>query len=147
MSGGDPKHFFFYGTLQAEHLSAQARHVLPKLTRLCDASVPGRIFAITTPRLTYPVLIEDQTSATRVAGTCFAMRPDFTDADLNYLDTYEEYFEDDPSNSEYLRKALPVELKSGASLTAWVYVYNFALPDSAEPIPSGDFRDYIMRLS
>lgn len=141
MASGDPKHFFFYGTLQAEHLSAQARQILPKLTRLGEASMPGRLFAIKTPRLTYPVLIEDWTSTARVAGTCFEMRSNFTEADLNALDSYEDYFPDRPDASEYLRKPLPVKLKCGASLTAWVYVYKAALPENADPIPSGDFKD------
>ena len=105
--------------------------------------MPGRLFAIKTPRLTYPVLIEDETSPARIAGTCFEMRPDFTEADLKYLDAYEDYFPDTPERSLYLRKALSVELKTGAPLTVWVYVYNVALPKGAEPIPSGDFRDYI----
>ena len=147
MAARDPKHFFFYGTLQAEHLSSQARQILPKLKRIGEASMPGRLFAIKTPRLTYPVLIEELTSTARVAGTCFEMRPEFTDTDLKYLDAYEDYFEDEPERSLYLRKALPVTLKSGATLSAWVYVYNAALPESAEPIPSGDFRGYILRTS
>ncbi len=109
--------------------------------------MPGRLFAIKTPRLTYPVLIEDQKSAARVTGTCFEMRPEFTDADMKYLDAYEDYFETEPERSLYLRKALPIELKTGASLAAWVYVYNVSLPKNAEPILSGNFRDYIQRTS
>lgn len=109
--------------------------------------MPGRLFAIKTPRLTYPVLIEDETSPASIAGTCFEMRPDFTEADLKYLDAYEDYFEGEPERSLYLRKALPAKLNTGASLTAWVYVYNAALPENAEPIPSGDFGDYIQLMS
>jgi gamma-glutamylcyclotransferase (GGCT)/AIG2-like uncharacterized protein YtfP len=147
VASGGPKHFFFYGTLQAEHLSAHARQVLPKLTRLGEASTPGRLFAVKAPQLTYPALVLDGQSRSRVAGICFEMRPDFTEEDLNYLDAYEEYREDDPSNSEYLRKALTATLKTGAALTAWVYVYNAALPEDADPIPSGDFKDYLLRKS
>jgi gamma-glutamylcyclotransferase (GGCT)/AIG2-like uncharacterized protein YtfP len=66
------------------------------------------------------------------------MQPDFTAADLSFLDAYEEYFADAPSRSEYLRQTLPVALKSGAQFTAWVYVYNFPLPENAD-----DFRDYL----
>lgn len=143
MLSGDPKHFFFYGTLQAEHLSHEARQILPKLRRVGEASAPGRLLAISSAHLTYPALVQDPKDNSRVAGTCYGMQPDFTADDLKFLDTYEEYFADRPSKSEYLRRALPVALKHGAHIKAWVYVYNFPLPDNAEPIPSGDFRDYL----
>jgi gamma-glutamylcyclotransferase (GGCT)/AIG2-like uncharacterized protein YtfP len=147
VASGDPKHFFFYGTLQAEQLRAQARQILPKLTRLGEAFTPGRLFAIKALHLTYPALIEHEQGRSRVAGICYAIRPDFTKADLKFLDAYEDYFPDKPERSEYLRKALPIELKTGARLSAWVYVYNYTLPKNAEPIPSGDFKDYIVRMS
>ncbi len=145
MSGDDPKHFFFYGTLQAENLSEQARQILPKLRRVDEASLRGRLFALRVPHLSYPALILDVDLQARVHGNCYEMRDSFTAADLRYLDTYEEYFPDAPSKSEYLRQALEINLKSGDRLTAWCYVYNFPLPSTAEPIPSGDFRDYRQR--
>lgn len=143
MCGGDPKHFFFYGTLQAECLSKQARQILPKLRRVDEAFASGQLLAIKAAHLIYPALVPDPKADNRVVGICYEMQPDFTAADLGVLDAYEEYFAHRPSKSEYLRQALPVTLKNGARLTAWVYVYNFPLPDSAEPIPSGDFRDYL----
>lgn len=143
MCGGDPRHFFFYGTLRAEHLSEEARQILPKLRRVDEAFAPGRLLAIRAAHLIYPALVQDPKADSRVVGICYEMQPDFTAADLSFLDAYEEYFADMPSKSEYLRQALPVTLKNGARLTAWVYVYNFPLPENAEPIPSGDFRDYL----
>ena len=147
MLGGDPKHFFFYGTLQAECLSKEAQQILPKLRRVDEAFAPGRLLAIRAAHLTYPALVQDTKGDSRVVGICYEMQPDFTAADLSFIDAYEEYFAYAPSKSEYLRQALPVALKSGAQFTAWVYVYNFPLHENAEPIPSGDFRDYLKALA
>ena len=137
-----PKHFFFYGTLQSEHLSGAARQIFPKLKRVDEGFVKGRLFAIIAPYLTYPALVLGAGSKDNVHGICYEMRPNFTGADLGLLDAYEEYFSDKLTSSEYLRQELPITLKSGAWLGAWVYGYNFPVPETAPPIPSGDFRDY-----
>jgi len=78
-----------------------------------------------------------------VHGPCYEICAGFSAADIDLLDAYEEYFPHTPSKSEYLRQAHPVTLKSGIQLSAWVYVYNFPLPETTEPIPSGDFKDYV----
>jgi len=78
-----------------------------------------------------------------VHGPCYEICAGFSAGDIDLLDAYEEYFPHTPSKSEYLRQAHPVTLKSGIQLSAWVYVYNFPLPETTEPIPSGDFKDYV----
>ena len=143
MNGDEPKHFFFYGTLQSEELSAVARQILPRLRCVEEGSANGHLFAIQLPHLTYPALLLDRTSRARVHGICYQIGPDFSGADFDLLDAYEEYFPEDLAKSEYLRQAHPVTLKSGIQLSAWVYVYNFPLPETTEPIPSGGFKDYV----
>jgi len=137
-----PKHFFFYGTLQAEHLSEVAKRLLPKFKRVGAASVPGRIFAIKAPHVTYPALIQAREGGPRVVGICYAMAESFTAEDMNALDAFEEYYPAAPKDSEYLRKPCLVTFENGETLDAWVYVYNFPVPSEAEPIPSGDFKAY-----
>ena len=143
MSGGAPRNFFFYGTLQSECSSVVARKILPKLNRVEEGRLNGRLFAIHAPHLTYPALLLDDKSRAQVRGTCYKIGPEFNAADMALLDAYEEYFPERPSNSEYLRHAHPVALKSGEKISAWVYVYNSPVPQNAEPIPSGDFRSYL----
>jgi gamma-glutamylcyclotransferase (GGCT)/AIG2-like uncharacterized protein YtfP len=135
--------FFFYGTLQAAELSEPARAMLPKFKRIGEARTPGRLFAIRAPHMIYPALLLPASPGETVAGIAYAAEPSFTEGDLALLDSYEEYFPEAPSKSEYLRKSLSVILKSGEHLSAWVYVYNFPLPENAEPIPSGDFKAYL----
>lgn len=117
--------------------------MLPKFKRVGIATMPGRLFAIKAPHLTYPALLLDAGPNETVTGICYAAAPSFTDDDLALLDSYEEYLPEAPAKSEYLRKAQTVTLKSGDTLTAWVYVYNFPVPENAEPIPSGDFKAYL----
>ena len=76
----------------------------------------GRLYAIRALHLSYPALILDVDLQARVHGNCYEIRDSFTDADLRYLDTYEEYFPDAPSKSEYLRKALEINLTELPSL-------------------------------
>ncbi|WP_428607532.1 gamma-glutamylcyclotransferase family protein [Sedimenticola sp.] len=57
---------------------------------------------------------------------------------LTQLDRYEGCSPDDPQPQEYRREVQPIRLADGATLSAWVYLYQgdtTALP----LIPSGDF--------
>ena len=141
--GGEPKHFFFYGTLQAEHLSDVAKRLLPKFKRVGSGSVPGRIFVIKAPHLTYPALIADPDGKGRVFGTCYAVEQSFTAEDMGLLDAFEDCYPDNPARSQYLRRPVEVTLAGGESVVAWVYIYNHPQPEDAEIIPSGDFKAYL----
>jgi gamma-glutamylcyclotransferase (GGCT)/AIG2-like uncharacterized protein YtfP len=143
VSGGGPDFFFFYGTLQDRRLSEAARRVLPRMKYVGTATMPGTLFAIRSPNLTYPVLILGGGKRSLVRGTCFAATRFFTARDLQLLDSYEEYYPNAPEKSEYLRLSLPVTLTKGETLDAWIYVYNSSLPIGAERIGSGDFKVYL----
>lgn len=117
--------------------------MLPKFKRVSEATTPGRLFAIRAPHMIYPALLLPASAGETVAGIAYAAEDSFTEGDLALLDSYEEYFPEAPSKSEYLRKSLSVTLKTGEHLSAWVYVYNFSPPENAEPIPTGDFKAYL----
>jgi gamma-glutamylcyclotransferase (GGCT)/AIG2-like uncharacterized protein YtfP len=143
VSDRDPRHFFFYGTLQREELSDTARRVLPKLISLGRAFLPGRILAVKERSFVYPALLPALREGQFAFGTCFKAANDFSEDDLTLLDAYEAYFPNAPATSEYLREQADVTLESGGCVAAWCYFYHAPLPAYAEPIPSGDFLAYL----
>jgi hypothetical protein len=143
LSADGPRHFFFYGLLQTEELSAAARAVLPKLDFVSTATIPGRLYAISGRGGLYPALVRGPDAKGEVRGACFKITSSFQLGDLALLDAFEEYDPRAPETSEYLREALFVTLEGGTRIDAWAYVYNAALAEGAEPIPSGDFIAYL----
>lgn len=120
---------FIYGTLRRGH----AMH------RLLDGCVPhapgrigGRLYAVAG----YPGLVLSDQPDERVVGELVQM-PD-PDAALSRLDAYEECSPAFPEPHEYVRTLLPIELESGGTVQAWVYLYNHAV-DGLPLIASGDF--------
>ena len=134
--------FFFYGTLSHEMSNPVATTVHRKLSAGRPASVQGRLYAIPHSDGYYPALLEDA-DGYPVYGNLYEANQDFTYADLDLLDEYEEFYPDDLRSSEYLRQSIPVTLAQGKGVDADVYLYNASLPPEAIEITSGCFAAFM----
>ena len=128
--------FFFYGTLLdgSDNPVAQAIHTL--LEPVGPATVRGALFAIPDALGWFPALIAGDGL---VHGKIYAAREGFGPAELARMDGYEDFDPANPAASLYIRQELPLT----GGRTAQVYVWNRSLPDGAERIASGDFRQWL----
>ncbi len=97
------------------------------------ATTHGALYAIPTPQGWYPALIPTQMRyGTIVHGTIH----DASAVDMAAVDAFE--------GEDYLRQAIPVDGWSGYGDTeAQAYIWQGDLPDGAEPIPQGDFVEWL----
>jgi gamma-glutamylcyclotransferase (GGCT)/AIG2-like uncharacterized protein YtfP len=133
---------FFYGTLSHEMSNPIATSVHRKLSAGQPAFVLGRLYAIPHSDGYYPALLAD-VDGYPIHGNLYEARKDFTRADLDLLDEYEEFYPDDWQSSEYLRQRLPVALEGGEAVNADAYLYNAALPPTAVEITGGCFATFM----
>ncbi|MCI0381140.1 MAG: gamma-glutamylcyclotransferase [Gemmataceae bacterium] len=122
-------YLFLYGTLLPEHVSPDLKSVVQRLRRLGSATIAGRLFDLGE----YPALVLDTSAETRVTGEVFELPDD--PGVLQSLDAYEEFDPNDPDGSLFLRKRMPIELRDGRRILAWVYIYN--RDPSHSPLVSG----------
>lgn len=86
----------------------------------------------------YPGVVPSDNPAQQVVGEVYQLlKPAQT---LAELDRYEECSADFPAPREYRRELQLVTLENGASVSAWVYLYNRQLT-GLKPIVSGDYLD------
>lgn len=134
--------FFFYGTLSHEMSNPVATTVHRKLNAGKPAFVHGRLYAIPHCDGYYPALLATA-DGYAIKGNLYEANQDFTYADLDLLDEYEEFYPDDLESSEYLRQRIPVVLSGGKSVDADAYLYNASLPSDAIEITGGCFATFM----
>jgi gamma-glutamylcyclotransferase (GGCT)/AIG2-like uncharacterized protein YtfP len=109
---------FVYGTLRR----SSGTHMSQMLARYSDyvgeAIMQGVLYEVDG----YPGVIESNKPEDSVCGELFKILDE--NILLPLLDDYEECSEKFPRPHEYVRKVLPVTLEDGASVMAWVYIYN-----------------------
>lgn len=134
-----PAHFFFYGTLVAGNPNPVAAQIHERLERLGPAQVSGVLHAIPDAAGWFPALLPGEVT---VHGMLHRARPGFDAALLATMDAYEDWNPRDPASSLYRRKTLTIG-SEGTSVEADVYLWNRALPEGAEPIPGGNFAEWL----
>ena len=133
--------FFFYGTLLDGSDNPVARDVHALLEPLGPANVAGSLMAVADPDGWYPALLPGDGL---IHGKLYRSRPGFGAAELARLDAYEDYYPDRPAQSLYLRRTVIASL-DGADVEAEAYLFNRTPPEGSEPIPQGDFREWLGR--
>lgn len=125
---------FVYGTLR--RACAHPMHaVLAADSRYMGiAHYQGKLYRVSH----YPGVVPSDNPAQQVVGEVYQLlKPAQT---LAELDRYEECSADFPAPREYRRELQLVTLENGASVSAWVYLYNRQLT-GLKPIVSGDYLD------
>lgn len=111
-----------------------ARWVSERCLDACAASMPGRMVALCDGQAWYPALLQMQSRA-RVFGTLAVL--DLVPGDLARLDHYE--------GKAYKRASVQVRLQGGALCAALAYVWNGAVPATAERVAGGDFLHWMQQ--
>ncbi|WP_052208568.1 gamma-glutamylcyclotransferase family protein [Croceibacterium mercuriale] len=118
---------FLYGVLRADAAGDNAGPLLAGLGPGWSATVPSALWALPDPRGWYPALLPGE-------GTVQGMLHEAGDVDLTAVDAAKA--------AEYRRSAVTVTSESGeAPATAWLYTAD--LPAGAEPVPDGDFAEWL----
>ena len=125
-------YLFVYGTLRrdARH---EMFHILAKhATFVGEGVIGGRLFLVAD----FPGAVISDVDGDRIHGELYRLAS--PDVVLAQLDEYEEVDQDQPDLGLFRRTLRPVTLRDGATVSAWVYVYNRPIT-GLTPIPSGDF--------
>ena len=129
-----PTHLFFYGVLQ-DGLGPDGGDwpLLAGLGLGSPATTTGALYAIPAESGWYPALILTQA---RFAGAVHGTIYEAGAVDLAAIDAFE--------GADYAREAVPVDGWDGYGETeADAYVWTCDLPDGAEPIPGGNFIEWL----
>lgn len=127
-------YLFVYGTLLKAMQHPLHQELATRAQYLGRASFQGKLYALKNKN--YPAAIASSESPARVFGEVY--RVHCADELFSLLDEYEECSAAFPVPTEYIRQQVPVVLNDGQMLTAWVYLYNFAVDESLQII-SGDY--------
>lgn len=124
---------FLYGSLLT---GTPDRRLNQRVRRLLRRARPALIQARLYNLGRYPGVIASASKADRVYGRVITLG----DARLlRRLDRYEDYWPDEPANSEFIRIQMPAQLlPARKSIDCWVYVYNGDL-SGKQRILSGDY--------
>ncbi len=126
------EYIFVYGTLRRD-ANNQMHQLLAKHAEFVDdAGYRGKLYKIDY----YPGAVPSDDPNDAVQGEVYLLRQ--ADIVLPLLDRYEEFGPGFPEPNEYSRRKQAVLLKSGRTVTAWVYVYNYSTED-LELVESGNF--------
>ena len=126
------QYLFVYGTLRRagghpmhQLLASQSRFV-------GMAHYQGRLYQVSY----YPGVVASATTTDRVVGEVYQLlQPEHI---LALLDNYEACAAEFPAPHEYRRQVQQVTLENGASVSAWLYLYNHDTTGLTR-ITSGDF--------
>ena len=124
--------FFVYGT-QRRDRDIVMFHLLARYADFVSyGTYQGNLYKIDH----YPGVVPSGNPSDIVQGDVYRLRvPDLV---LPHLDVYEECGPGFPAPTEYIRKIQHVQLRSGETIQAFVYICNQPT-DNFELVPSGDF--------
>ena len=124
------RHLFVYGTLLSGARHAMGERLRSEASLVGEASIQGRLYSLGR----YPGLVESADAHDIVHGEVYAL--DDPISALEWLDAYEGIRPGPGENNPYERVVRPVRLASGATLTAWVYLYRKSVR-MRPPVPGG----------
>jgi gamma-glutamylcyclotransferase (GGCT)/AIG2-like uncharacterized protein YtfP len=128
-----PTYLFVYGTLMSGFSNPFAELLQQQSEWVGEGTMCGSLYRISW----FPGALYQPQSADRVRGEVYRLRQ--PDSLLKALDEYEEVLPDE-AHSLYLRREVPVCLRSGRTLTCWTYLYNQPV-EGLEWVPGGNFKN------
>jgi gamma-glutamylcyclotransferase (GGCT)/AIG2-like uncharacterized protein YtfP len=108
---------FVYGTLLSRVRHPMGVRLRREASLIGAASIQGRLYSLGR----YPGLVESADAGDIVHGEAYALNGPASA--LEWLDAYEGIRPGKGEENPYERVERPVRLASGATLTAWVYLY------------------------
>jgi gamma-glutamylcyclotransferase (GGCT)/AIG2-like uncharacterized protein YtfP len=126
-------HLFVYGSLMSTAGHRMGAQLGAEARLLGPATIQGRLYRVAW----YPGVVEDSDPRHRAHGELYAL--DDPAHSLAWLDAYEGISPGNHESDEYMRVERPVELASGQSMTAWVYLYCKAV-EATQIVADGRWR-------
>jgi gamma-glutamylcyclotransferase (GGCT)/AIG2-like uncharacterized protein YtfP len=124
-------HLFVYGTLLSGAGHPKGAQLRREARLLGEATIQScRLYSLGP----YPGLVEAADAAGPVHGEVYALNSPA--ASLRWLDAYEGIVPGNHDQNRYERAERPVELATGATFAAWVYLYRRGVT-GLQPIPNG----------
>jgi gamma-glutamylcyclotransferase (GGCT)/AIG2-like uncharacterized protein YtfP len=123
-------HLFVYGTLLSCVGHPMGKRLQREASLIGAASIQGRLYSLGR----YPGLVESADAGDIVNGEAYALNSPASA--LEWLDAYEGIRPGKGEDDPYERVERPIRLDSGATLTAWVYLYRKSVR-ARPPIPGG----------
>jgi gamma-glutamylcyclotransferase (GGCT)/AIG2-like uncharacterized protein YtfP len=124
---------FVYGTLRKQTASSKHHLLANYCAYYSEGVMSGKLYEV----CGYPGAIESSDANHKVFGELYKILDQ--QPLLECLDGYEECSDRFPMPQEYSRKQCSIELVSGDSIVAWVYLYNHDV-STLQQIISGDYR-------
>jgi gamma-glutamylcyclotransferase (GGCT)/AIG2-like uncharacterized protein YtfP len=132
------QYLFVYGTLRPGFAPGEIARVVEKLKPVGDGFVRGVLYDLGHfPGAMLHASDPDASSSGKIFGTVFELPED--PQVLRALDTYEDFYPNAISDSQFVRVEHAVELADGRSLLCWIYIYNLD-PVGARIITNGRYR-------
>ena len=126
---------FVYGTLRKGTDTYFAEQLRCRAVLIGPAYLRAQLFLVED----YPGVIDSSHPKHRVVGEVYALPQGEQGTDLlSLIDQYEECGANDPLPTEYVRVERPVDLLSGETIIAYVYLYNCSTAQLML-IKTGDF--------
>ena len=91
----------------------------------------------------YPMLVESEEKY--VHGMLVFVIPEYVDEMITIIDELEGYDPEKHGESAYNREMREVELESGKTVTAWVYLGHKKYVDKERPVPGGKWAKHVAR--
>lgn len=123
---------FVYGTLRRGGRWKMAHMLASHGEFIGEAVYRARLYRVAD----YPCAVPSANPADRVRGDVYSLRDPASLLPL--LDEYEGCGAGSGEPAEYVRRCQEIQLLTGKTLSAWVYLYNRPV-DGLERIMSGDF--------
>jgi gamma-glutamylcyclotransferase (GGCT)/AIG2-like uncharacterized protein YtfP len=139
---GEPAALFVYGTLKRGQLNCSL--LTPHARSTERGWIRGRLFDVGP----FPALTEGEG---QVYGELVQLDPENLAQVLAVIDALEEYREDDPDGSTYLRRVVAVTTEGSGTAHAYAYFYNVGhkgIPqlESFLPVDSGEWHGPSMEI-
>jgi gamma-glutamylcyclotransferase (GGCT)/AIG2-like uncharacterized protein YtfP len=136
MDHAEPPHvtaLFVYGTLKRQSKHPMAKRLMMQSEFTGEATIGGKLFSLGS----YPGLALIGGPADLVHGEVVRLRT--PELSFRWIDEYEGCGPNVPEPHYFRRVVVPVALRSGATLDAWVYVYLKSI-SPARHIPGGRWK-------
>ncbi|PWJ60057.1 gamma-glutamylcyclotransferase (GGCT)/AIG2-like uncharacterized protein YtfP [Dyadobacter jejuensis] len=126
------EYLFVYGTLMSGHTNPFSHQLQRMATYYAEGYMPGALYRIDW----YPGAIYQADSSSTVRGEIYQLNE--AGPLLQALDAYED-LQPNESQSEYIRRIVPIDTPDGSRVDCWVYLFNKRV-SGLQRIYGGDFR-------
>jgi len=135
-TNSQPNYLFVYGTLRKEFGLQLSTDLKDDISFVENAVINGELFDIGE----YPAALPTNDESSKIKGEIYQVK--HPRKVFKILDEYEGYNRKHLKESEYYRKKEVLMRENGENIIAWVYWYNFPVPNEKRIFES-DYLQYL----